>query len=218
MGSSFVEKRRFVEFPPESVVSVFSYGCFHNGVLGTLFCQSIDQSRYSRNWVDMDYYFTRYNMDSLPDLKVAAAFPDIIFPYSRAPIWQQMRGYLLKNGGDYTETQIIRNEDDGRLDVYYHVRDPWEIEYANYSSQTWEWYQIRDISAASLWYMSKCMHPVGPIDFWDQEHVHATPIIAAVASPIFFAGAPKADERLSTSRENRDCLSLNSPSLIGYRS
>ena len=75
MGSSSVD------LPPESIVSVFSYEYYHNGVPGTLFCQSINRSRYSRNWVDAEY-----PSEPWPDLRAAASLPDIIFPSSRAPI------------------------------------------------------------------------------------------------------------------------------------
>ena len=103
-----------------------------------------------------------------------------------------MKSYLIENGCHYTELQICRNEDDGCLDVFEHCRDPDAIEYGYYRPQTWDWSQIRDVSAQSLWHMSRRMHPVGPIDFGVPEHVPATPIIAAVATPMFYlvAGAP----------------------------
>ena len=127
MGSSTVDS------PPESIVSVFYYEHCHNGVLGTLYCQSINRSCYSRNWVDVEY-----PMEPLPDLRVgvAAALPDIIFPHSRAPIWEQMRSYLIDNGCDYTELQIDGNEDEGCLDVFTHYRDPYAIEFGYYRPQS----------------------------------------------------------------------------------
>ena len=134
------------------------------------------------NWVGAGY-----PSEPWPDLKVAATLPDIIFPYLRAPIWEQMRGYLIKNGGDYTESQISRNEDDGCLDVCSHHRDPHAIEFGYYHPQTWDWYQIRDVSAPSLWHMSRRWHSVGPIDSDVPEHLPATPVIAAVATPMFYS-------------------------------
>ena len=140
MGSSTVD------LPPESIVSVFYYEHCHNGVLGTLYCQSINRSRYSRNWVDVEYlnedvggYLMEPLPDPLPDLRVGvvAALADMIFPDSRAPIWEQMRSYLINS-----ELHIEGNEDEGCLDVLIHDRDAFAIEFDTYDPESWVWYQI----------------------------------------------------------------------------
>ena len=174
MGSSAVY------LSPESIesnflvsgVSVFYYAHCHNGVLGTLYCQSINGSCYSRNWVDVEYlnedvggYLMEPLPDPLPDLRVGvvAALADMIFPDSRAPIWEQMRIYLIDKGCDYNELRIYRNEDEGCLDVFFH--DRYEHAWAPlYDAESWNWYQIWDVSAPSLWHMAQCVELIGPID------------------------------------------------------
>ena len=164
MGSSFVDlsPESFVSgFLSESIVSIFYYEHRHNGVLGTVYCQSINRSNYSRNWLDVEYL-----LEPLPDLRVrvAAALPDIILPPSRAPILEQMRSYLIDNGHEYIELQIDKNEDEGCLDVLTHHCDLVAIEFGFYDPQKWDWCQIWDVSAPSLWYMAQRMEYMGCID------------------------------------------------------
>ena len=160
MGSSFVDLSPVIVHS-EFIVSVFYYEHCHNGVLGTVYCQSIDRSNYIRNWLDVEYL-----MEPLPDLRVrvAAALPDIILPPSRAPILEQMRSYLIDNGHEYTELQIDKNEDEGCLDVLTHHCDLVAIEFGFYDPQKWDWCQIWDVSAPSLWYMAQRMEYMGCID------------------------------------------------------
>ena len=155
-----------------SALSVFAYAFDHNGVPGTLWCQSRNSLVYTRLWLEESLQ-SRLSRPSDPllsplasalteDLKfdVAIDLGAITFPPEKPlratiswpglgkvggpPIGGCMRNYLRDQGIDYIEMMIFDIDD--RLEIYKNSQA------LGLSPTSWCCYHMRGVTDPALWH------------------------------------------------------------------